>query len=112
SASAVFALNSFSAKENSGYNVGDKATDFKLKNVDGKLTSLADFKDAKGFIVTFTCNHCPFSVAYEDRIVTLDKKYAAKGYPVVAINPNDAAAYPDDSFENMIVRAKEKNFTF
>lgn len=113
SAVAVFGLNSFGIKNQPiGYNVGDKASDFKLKNVDGKLVSLADYKDAKGFIVTFTCNHCPFSVAYEDRIVALDKKYAAKGYPVIAINPNDAVAYPDDSFENMVVRAKEKGFTF
>ena len=113
STAAIFALNSFGVKDQpSGYNVGDKATDFKLKNVDGKLVSLADYKDAKGFIVTFTCNHCPFSVAYEDRIVALDKKYAAKGYPVVAINPNDAVAYPDDSFDKMVVRAKEKGFTF
>jgi peroxiredoxin len=96
----------------SGYKVGDKATDFKLKNTDGKMISMADMKDAKGFIIAFTCNHCPFSVAYEDRIIALHKKYASKGYPVVAINPNDEVTVPDDSYENMIVRAKEKNFPF
>lgn len=95
-----------------GYKAGDKAIDFRLKNVDDKEVSLADLKSAKGFIVVFTCNHCPYSVAYEDRIVALDKKYASLGYPVVAINPNDAVAYPDDSFANMKVRAKEKNFSF
>lgn len=95
-----------------GYDIGDVATDFKLKNIDGKIVSLADYKDAKGFIVIFTCNHCPYSVAYEDRIIALDKKFKSKGYPVIAINPNNPVAYPDDSFDNMKVRAKEKGFTF
>ncbi len=95
-----------------GYNVGDKARDFKLKNVDGKMVSLANYKSAKGFIVVFTCNHCPFAKAYEQRILALDKKYASLGYPVVAINPNDKDVVPDDSPENMAVRAKEKNYTF
>lgn len=95
-----------------GYQVGDKAADFKLKNVNGKMVSLADFKDAKGYVVIFTCNHCPFSIAYEDRINDLNKKYAPLGYPVIAINPNDPAIAPDDSYEKMQVRAKEKNFSF
>jgi len=95
-----------------GYKVGDKAIDFKLKNIDDKMVSLADFTQAKGFIVIFTCNHCPYAVAYEDRIIALDKNFKAKGFPVIAINPNDPAAYPSDSFENMKVRAKEKGFTF
>jgi peroxiredoxin len=95
-----------------GYKVGDEARDFSLKNVDGKNVSLKDLKNAKGAIVIFTCNHCPFSVSYEDRILALDKKYAALGYPVVAINPNDAKVQPGDSYENMIERAKEKQFTF
>ncbi|HLO91715.1 MAG TPA: thioredoxin family protein [Lentimicrobium sp.] len=95
-----------------GYKVGDIASDFKLKNIDGKMVSLADYKDAKGYIVIFTCNHCPFSVAYEDRIIALNNKYAPLGYPVIAINPNDPIIVPEDSYEKMIVRAKEKNFTF
>lgn len=95
-----------------GYEVGDVATDFKLKNVDGKMVSLSDYPDAKGFIVIFTCNHCPYSVAYEDRIIELDKEYKTKGYPVIAINPNDPEQYPTDSYEAMKVRAKEKKFTF
>lgn len=100
------------ATQNDGYEIGDEAADFKLKNVDGKMVSLADFKDAKGFIVIFTCNHCPYAKAYEDRIVALDKKYKEKGYPVIAINPNDPEVNAEDSYENMIVRAKEKSFTF
>jgi peroxiredoxin len=92
--------------------VGDAATDFSLKNIDGKMVSLADYKQAKGFIVVFTCNHCPYAVAYEDRIIALDKKYKPLGYPVIAINPNDPAAQPLDSYAAMQVRAKEKGFTF
>lgn len=84
-----------------GYKVGDKAADFKLKNVDGKLVSLADNKAAKGYIVVFTCNTCPFAKAYESRIVDLNTKYAPLGYPVVAINPNDAATVPGDSYAAM-----------
>ena len=95
-----------------GYKVGDKATDFKLKSVDNKMYSMADYKDAKGFIVVFTCNHCPFAVKYEDRIIDLAKKYKSKGYILLAINPNDPAAQPEDSFELMQKRAKEKKFTF
>lgn len=95
-----------------GYKVGDKAADFNLKNVDGKMVSLSQFKKAKGFIVVFTCNHCPYAVAYEDRIIDLNKKFASKGYPVIAINPNNPEKEPEDSYENMVKRAKEKKFTF
>ena len=102
----------FIAATPDGYSPGSKATDFKLKNVDGKMVSLADYKDAKGYIITFTCNHCPFSKAYEDRIIALHNKYAAQGYPVVAINSNDKTIAPEDSYEGMIERAKEKKFPF
>ncbi|WP_187264013.1 thioredoxin family protein [Pontibacter beigongshangensis] len=95
-----------------GYQVGDTARDFKLKNVDGKMVSMADYKDAKGFIVTFTCNTCPYSVAYEDRLIELHNKFAPKGYPLIAINPNDSKASPKDSFADMQKRAKEKKFPF
>lgn len=99
-------------KSDSGYQVGDIATDFSLKNVNNKKVALADFKEAKGFIVIFTCNHCPYAKAYEDRIIALDKKYKKLGYPVIAINPNNPEVQPADSFELMKERAKEKGFTF
>lgn len=95
-----------------GYGIGDVATDFSLKNIDGNMVSLSDFDDAKGYLVIFTCNTCPYSVAYEDRINALDAKYKPKGIPVIAINPNNPAAKPGDSFEKMKVRAAEKNFSF
>ena len=95
-----------------GYKIGDVATDFSLPNVDGEMVSLADFEDAKGFILIFTCNTCPYSVAYEDRIIALDKAYKSKGYPVIAINPNDPAAIDGDDLADMKVRATEKGFSF
>ena len=95
-----------------GYKIGDVATDLSLPNVDGEMVSLADFEGAKGFIVIFTCNTCPYSVAYEDRIIALDKTYKSKGYPVIAINPNDPAAIDGDELADMKVRATEKGFTF
>ncbi|MBN2166286.1 MAG: thioredoxin family protein [Marinilabiliaceae bacterium] len=95
-----------------GYQPGDNAIDFSLKNIDGKMVSLKNYTNAKGFIVIFTCNHCPYAVAYEDRIIDIDKHFKTKGYPVIAINPNDPIAYPSDSFDAMKVRAQEKGFTF
>jgi len=95
-----------------GYKPGDKASDFKLKGVDGKMVSLSDYPDAKGFIVIFTCNTCPYAVAYEDRIIALDKKYKQLGYPVIAINPNSPTAQPDDTFDKMVKKSTDKGFTF
>lgn len=95
-----------------GYKPGDKASGFTLKNVDGKMISTKDFNNAKGFIVVFSCNHCPYVKAYEGRMEALNKMYAAKGYPVIAINSNDAVQYPEDSFENMQRNSKQKGFTF
>jgi peroxiredoxin len=92
--------------------VGKEAPAFSLKNIDGKTVSLDNFKSSKGTIVIFTCNHCPYSKMYEDRIVALDAKFKGQGYPVVAINPNDPTAYPEDSFDQMKKRAKKKGFTF
>lgn len=106
-------VSAFTVKpDTDGYKVGDLATDFSLENIDGKLVSLSDYIDAKGFIVIFTCNTCPYAVAYEDRIVALDKKYASKGYPVIAIMPNNTDVKPGDNMEAMKARARAKGFTF
>ena len=94
------------------YTIGEKAEDFSLKNIDGKMVSLADFEEARGFIIIFTCNTCPYAVANEDRIIALDKKYKPLGFPVIAINPNNPETSSGDSFELMKVRAEEKGFTF
>ena len=99
-------------KSKKGYEVGDKASDFKLQNVDGEFYSLSDIKDAKGFIVVFTSNECPFAVMYQDRLIDLHERMAPKGYPVVAINANDETMEAGDSFEHMKERAKDKSFPF
>lgn len=109
---SAFAANAIVKKTMSGYSVGDVASDFYLRNVDNKMVSLKDFPNAKGFIVVFTCNTCPFSIANEDRIIALDTKYKNLGYPVIAINPNDPLLKPGDSFKAMQERAKDKGFTF
>lgn len=97
---------------NNGYEVGDAVADFKLKNVDGKMIALSDYKDKKGLIVIFDCNTCPYSKAYNDRIKELHKSYSSKGFPVVTINANDPAKSPGDSFEKMVDQAKSKGYDF
>ena len=110
---AVFALAFLftAATDKNGYIVGDEVKDFNLKNIDGEMVSLTSMEDAKGYIVTFTCNHCPYAKLYEDRLISLHNEYAEKGYPVVAINPN-VLTQQDDSFEKMIERSEEKSFPF
>ncbi|MEO9806243.1 MAG: thioredoxin family protein [Reichenbachiella sp.] len=95
-----------------GFGVGDKASDFNLINVDGKKISMSNYESAKGFIIVFTCNTCPFSKMYEKRIDQLNQKYEPKGFPVLAINSNDKSKQPGDSYEEMIKRAKDKNYSF
>jgi len=102
----------FVAANTPGYQVGDTVTDFKLKNTDGKMVSLADYKSAKGAIVIFDCNTCPYSKIYNDRIVALNKKYASQGFPVIAINANDAQMSPGDSFDEMVAQARRKGYDF
>ncbi|GAF02384.1 thioredoxin family protein [Saccharicrinis fermentans] len=92
--------------------IGDVAPDFKLKSTDNKSVSLKQYSAEKGVILVFTCNHCPYAKLYEDRIIALDKEYKTKGFPVIAINPNNPEEFEEDSFENMIKRAKDKGFTF
>ncbi len=109
---SAFTANKVISDEKKGYDIGDIATDFKLMNVDSRMVSMSDYKNAKGFIITFTCNTCPYAVLYEDRINELNKKYAAKGFPVIAIMPNNTDIMPGDSFEAMQKRAASKGFTF
>ena len=94
------------------YGLGDKVADFRLKNFDGKQIALSDYKDTKGVIVIFDCNTCPYSKAYNDRIIALHSQFAPKGFPVVTINANDGDQSPGDSFEEMVARAKRKDYRF
>lgn len=95
-----------------GYTIGDVVTDFQLKNVDGRTISLGDYRAGKGLIVVFTSNHCPFSKAYEDRLMALDRRLGPQGFPVLAIMANDPVVYEDDSFENMKTRSREKGYSY
>jgi len=102
----------FAGKPSLDYGVGDAVIDFKLKNVDGKMVSLSDYRDSNGVIVIFDCNTCPYAKAYNDRIISLHKTFAPKGFPVITINSNDADQSPGDSFKEMISKAKKKHYDF
>ncbi|HTI61270.1 redoxin family protein [Mucilaginibacter sp.] len=112
---------SFNFDEHKTLAIGSAAPYFNLKGVDGKMYSLASFKDAKVLVVVFMCNHCPTSQAYEPRMIKLTRDYAPKGVRVVAINPNnpsslrlDELGYSDvgDSYPEMKIRAKSAGFNF
>ena len=93
-------------------NFGEKAHDFNLKNVDGKLLSLNDCKGGKGILVMFLCNHCPYVQAILEKLVVETDILATKGIGCVAINPNDYISFPEDSYENMVQTAKKFGFSF
>jgi peroxiredoxin len=92
--------------------LGSPAPDFRLPGTDGKIHALADYAGAKALCVIFSCNHCPYVQAYEGRFNALVDEFGDRGFALVAINSNDAQRYPEDSFEAMVSRAKEKGFKF
>lgn len=92
--------------------LGSDAPQFSLQGVDGKTYSLTTFTAKPALVVIFSCNHCPYIVAYEDRMISIQKDYEARGAQLVAINSNDEKSYPEDSFPKMVQRAKEKGFNF
>jgi peroxiredoxin len=93
---------------------GDAApmTTTKLKNIDGKELSIGEARGDKGTLVVFTCNHCPYVKAWEDRLAALGNEYSKKGVGVIAINSNDPKKTPEDGYEQMQQRAKQKSFAF
>ena len=95
-----------------GMPLGTPAPPFSLPGVDGKSWSLDSFAGAELLVVVFTCNHCPYAIASENRLLEIQNDYREKGVQLVAINPNDADKYPDDSFAKMKERAAEKAFPF
>jgi peroxiredoxin len=95
-----------------GYQYGSQAVGFSLLNIDSNMVSTDDYPNAKGFVVVFTCNHCPYAKAYEERLVTLNDYTTNLGYPILAINPNNPKTYPSDDFNHMVKRASEKGFNF
>ena len=92
--------------------LGSKAPDFNLPGVDGSHHSLESFGDKSVLVVAFTCNHCPYVRDYEGRMVSIQRDYAKGGAQLVAINSNDEKSYPEDSFQKMVERAKERGFNF
>lgn len=93
-------------------NIGTRAPYFNLLNVDGNYYSLDSFTEAKVLVVIFTCNHCPYAQALEDRIIAIQNDYRSKGVRLVLINPNEDKGYPEDSYEMMKLRSKKKNYPF
>ena len=91
---------------------GNIAPGIALMSVNDKKVSLNDYPVAKGFIIVFTCNTCPYAKAYQHRIIALNNQYAPQGFPVIAINPNDPDISPGDSFKKMKALAKAQHFTF
>ena len=87
-------------------------SDFSLKDINGKFVSLKDFPGAKGFIVLFTCNHCPFANLYYSRMNELNTKYSKLGVPLLAISSSDTINFEDDTYEMMQQKAKEEHFNF
>lgn len=92
--------------------IGSPAPDFSLPATDGKTYSLKELSGGKAVVVNFTCNHCPYAKAYEDRFMELVRTFSPNGIAFVAINPNDENTYPDDSFEKMKERAQDRGFNF
>src|SRR5205085_2762457 len=102
-----------SISDKTGMKTGEVAPDFRnLKGVDGKNHSLADYTGANALVIFFSCNHCPYVQAYEERIVSLQADFKSRGARFVAINANDADKYPEDGYDEMIKRAESRKFNF
>jgi peroxiredoxin len=94
------------------YEIGDIVENFRLKNTDGRMVALSDYKKEQGIILIFDCNTCPYSKMYNERIMALNREYKAKGFPVITINVNDPVQSPGDSYEEMVKVADAKNYDF
>jgi peroxiredoxin len=92
--------------------LGEPAPDFALTGVDGRRHALADYDDAEILVVIQSCNHCPYVIGWEERMIAVQDDYAPRGVRLVAVNSNDVARQPGDSFEQMALRAGERGFTF
>lgn len=92
--------------------LGAATPDFDLPGVDGRNHSLSSFASKPVLVIIFSCNHCPYVKAYEDRMISIQRDYSEKGVQLVAINSNDEQSYPEDNFPEMVKRSKEKGFNF
>lgn len=100
------------SKDNCLLKIGSPAPDFNLPGVDDKKYNIASFADKKILAILFTCNHCPYVQGWEDRLIAIQKDYASKGVQLVGINANETKNYPEDSFDKMVLRAREKGYNF
>ena len=92
--------------------IGDAAPDFDLPGVDDKRYTLDSFRDARLLVVVFSCNHCPYVVGSEDRMIDFANRHGPRGVRLVAINSNETDNHPGDSFDHMVKRAAERRFPF
>ena len=92
--------------------IGSPMPGFRLKGTDEKYYPDSAFDDKKILVVIFSCNHCPYVQAYEERMKEIQEEFGNKGVQVIAINSNDESGYPEDSFENMKIRAEQREFNF
>ena len=95
-----------------GYAVGDAVAEFQVRNMANQFVNLADYNAQKGVVVVFMANHCPFSKAYEDRLMAIHNRFAAQGYPVLAVQTSDVTIYPEDAYEVVQSRSRERGFPF
>jgi peroxiredoxin len=109
---STFIITSLSVAAEQTLKPGDSAPDFSLRNVKGEMVSLSKLGNVKGVILVFTSNTCPYARKYEQRVVDLNSQFSAKGYPVVAVLSNDEGVDPDDSYQAMQLKAKEKGYAF
>jgi peroxiredoxin len=86
--------------------------DFSLRNIDGKIVSLKNYKSAKGFIVVFVSNHCPFAKLYTQRFNQLNEKYKKLGIPLIAVSSTDTVMYKEDTYVNMVRKGKTEKINF
>jgi len=109
----VLSLNDFSfSNDNPKSVIGNTVTDFTLKNTDSQDISLSDFPDVKGFVIVFTCNHCPFAKLYPQRLNELNTKYQALDIPLLAVNSMDTLMYEEEGFEIMQTKSASESFNF
>lgn len=95
-----------------GYAIGDAVAEFQVRNVDNQFVKLTDYKAQKGVVVVFMANHCPFSKAYEDRLMAIHNRFSMQGYPVLAVQTSDVTIYPEDAYEVVQSRSRERGFPF
>jgi peroxiredoxin len=95
-----------------GYAVGDVVADFQVRNTDNQLINLTNYANQKGVVIVFMAHHCPFSKAYEDRLMTLHNRFAAQGFPMLAVQTSDVTVYPEDAPEVVKNHARDRGFNF